>query len=169
VPCRASASRETPLECLDPRWLQYLQFTTDIQGPTWVSQIYVGFEVITAVAMDVAIFWDIAQCLATCCTPASRSPDFLPDDRSDKLLRNVGSQMDCTALYLRHSFPSITWRRKQVTNDSTSLLHPQSVIGFLTYSEKMAQCFGLPSHSQPSAPNITTHITDSAPPLWSSG
>jgi hypothetical protein len=90
---------------------------------------YVGFEVLTAVVMNVAIFWDIAQCnpyvnrrfggthhlrlqgrksdeqetsdcLATCYWLVSRSADFYHEYGDNTFLRNVGSRCT-TQLYIK--------------------------------------------------------------------
>jgi hypothetical protein len=67
----------------------------------------VGFEVLTAVVMKFAIFWDIALCslymswLGYLPSLVSCSLIFDPEDGGDTFLRNVGSYMDYTALYPR--------------------------------------------------------------------
>jgi hypothetical protein len=74
---------------------------------------YVGFEVLTAVVMKVAIFWDIAPCSLQMQRRFSGTCHVLvlylvrlifdPEDGGDTLLRNAGSYTDYTALYCRIS------------------------------------------------------------------
>jgi hypothetical protein len=88
----------------------------------------VGTEVLTAVVMNVAIFWDIAPCspyMNRCFgerslyTPISCSDDFYPEDGGDMLFRNVSSQMDYTVLYPSrrlHYSENTTFPKKDVSS-----------------------------------------------------
>jgi hypothetical protein len=95
---------------------------SNVQDPENVDdvQYVVGVEVMTAVVMDVAIFWDTAPCIPVVnrrigefciaiCWLLSRLI-FYPEDGGNMLLRNIIAHKDYTALYPRiwqHSFSII--------------------------------------------------------------
>jgi hypothetical protein len=67
-----------------------------------------GFEVLTVVTMNVAIFWDIALCsqYVNQCFIQARHQHAAggdPEDGSDTSLRNISLHMDYMVLYFRRS------------------------------------------------------------------
>jgi hypothetical protein len=57
-----------------------------------IRNLFIGFEVLTAVTMKSSVFWDITSC----------SPVLDPENGGDMFLRNVDwLSLDCTDLYPR--------------------------------------------------------------------
>jgi hypothetical protein len=77
------------------------------------STKYVGFEVLTAVMRNVAVFWDTALCGPYANHVSVERLIFDPEVGGDTFLRNVGLHMDYTALYFRRWQHSVQQLRSQ--------------------------------------------------------
>jgi hypothetical protein len=111
---------------------------------------YLGFEVLAAVVMNVATFWDIVACsphvnryfLATCYSWFLSLLIFNPEDGGDTFLRNVSSHTDYTASTREPMFPShllqsgffLCWfstLKMEVTLFSETLFHIQTTLRYI--------------------------------------
>jgi hypothetical protein len=63
----------------------------------WIAFHIVEFEVLTAVVMNVAIFWDIAPCSSYGYTLVLAWLIFDPEGGGDMVLQNISSHLDYTA------------------------------------------------------------------------